>query len=196
MPGQVTHKGVSQVASWREYDIVLCWTTACLTTFMADPSLQHQWAEMRRVQPDGAVLFCGTHLSVRVAVLKPGVVLASARGEVLDPADQNVEMAMLAEFDRELDRAGTFALFADLRESEGLSPASRKKIASWMRRHQARLLPSHVLVGSKLTEIALSIITMLVGGGLFQTHTNPQTFLALLNKVSPKLTKLPQVPDP
>ncbi|HWZ93090.1 MAG TPA: hypothetical protein VNW92_29730 [Polyangiaceae bacterium] len=151
--------------------------------------------EIRRVQPDGAVLLSGTNLRVRVAVLKPGFVLASAYGEVLDAEDFSAEIALLAELDRELDRAGTLTVFADLRESPRMPVASRRRIAGWMRRHQARLLPSHVLVQSKLIEIALSTITMLVGGGLFKMHTNPQAFLDLLKKVAPKLSELPRAPE-
>src|SRR5450432_1760141 len=162
---------------------------------MMGPSVQHHWAEMRRVQADGAVLLCGTNLRVRVAVLKPGVVLASAHGEVADAGDARVEEAMLTELDRELERAGTLTLFADLRESPRMPAASREKIAQWTRRHQARLLPSHVLVRSKLIEMALSMITMMVGGGLFKVHTKPQPFLDLIKKVAPKLTELPRVPE-
>jgi hypothetical protein len=162
---------------------------------MANPVARHERAEMRRVQPDGSVLICGNHLRVRVAVLQPGVVLATAHGEVADAIDASAEDALLAELDRELDRAGNFTLFADLRESPRMPAASREKIAQWTRRHQARLRPSHVLVRSKLIEMALSIITMLVGSGLFKVHTNPQTFLALVKKVAPKLTALPRVPD-
>jgi len=149
--------------------------------------------EMRCVQPDGAVLFCGTHLRVRVAVLQPGIMLASALGEVMDADDELAENAMLAEFDGELERAGSFTLYADLRESKQMSAPSRDRIAKWARCHQARLLPSHLLVSSNLIEMALAIIAMLVGGGLFKIHTSPQAFLALVRKVAPKLSELPRV---
>jgi hypothetical protein len=162
---------------------------------MAGPSEQHERAEIRRVQPDGAVLICGTNLRVRVAVLKPGVVLASAHGEVADAEDARAEAVLLAELDRELERAGTLTLFADLRESPRMPAASRDKIAQWTRRHQARLLPSHVLVRSKLLEMAMSIIAMLVGGGLIKIHSRPQAFLDLVKQVAPKLSELPKVPE-
>lgn len=161
---------------------------------MVDSPAPHNLAQIRRVQPDGAVLFCGTHLRVRVAVLKPGVVLASAAGEVVDEEDVRAEVALLEEFDQELARAGSFTIFADLRESPRMPSASRERIAQWTRRHQARLLPSHVLVRSKLLEMALSIITMLVGSGLFKVHTNTQTFLALVKAAAPKLVALPRAP--
>ena len=162
---------------------------------MTGPSALHDWAEIRRAQPDGAVLFCGTNLRVRVAVLKPGFVLASAHGEVVDAADTSAETEVLAELELELERAGTLMLFADLRESPRMPAASRKRIAQWTRRHQARLLPSHVLFQSKLIEMALAMITMMVGGGLFKVHTKPQAFLDLLKKVAPKLTELPRLPE-
>lgn len=142
------------------------------------------------------MLFCGTRLRVRVAVLKPGVMLASASGEVVDDQDANAETAMLEEFDRELERNGSLTVFADLRESARMPAASREKIARWARRHQSRLLLSHVLVRSSLIEMALSIITMLVGGGLFKVHTNSQTFLALVKSAAPKLRELPRPPEP
>jgi len=163
---------------------------------MVDSPAQHVLTQVRRVQPDGAVLFCGNHLFVRVEVLKPGVVLVSAHGEVLDNEDVRAEAALLAEFDRELEQVGSFTMFANLRESPHMPADSRKRIAEWTRRHQARLVPSHVLVRSKLLEMALSILTMLVGSGLFKVHTNPRTFLALVKKAAPKLTELPRAPAP
>jgi hypothetical protein len=150
---------------------------------------------MRRVQPDGSVLFCGSNLRIRVAILKPGFVLASARGELADAEDARAEEGVLAELDREFERAGTLTLFADLRESARIPAVSRDKMAKWLRRHHARLLPSHVLVRSKLVEMALSIITMLVGSGLFKIYSNHEAFLGLVKKVAPKLTELPRVPE-
>ena len=162
---------------------------------MAGPSSPQESAEIRQVQPDGAVLFRGTSLRVRLLVLSPGYVLATARGEVIDAQDASVEDAVLGELDRELERAGTLTVFADLRDSPRMPADSREKIALWMRRHQARLRPSHVLVGSKLLEMALFVIAMLVGGGLLKIHSRPQSFLDQLKKVAPKLTALPRVPE-
>jgi len=130
-----------------------------------------------------------------MAILKPGVVLASAQGEVADEEDSQTEAALLAELDSELARVGTLTLFADLRESPRMPKASRKLIAQWVRRHQARLRPTHVLVQSRPIELALSVIAMLVGGGLIKVHTRPQHFLELVRKVAPKLTELPAVPE-
>jgi hypothetical protein len=160
-----------------------------------DPSSKHDRAAVRRPQADGAVLFVGPNLRVRVAVLKPGVVLASAHGEVIGSQDSSVEAAVLGELDHELERAGTLTLFADLRQSPRVPAISREKLAQWARRHEGRLLPSHVLVQSRLLEMAMSLITMLVGGDVLEIHTRPDAFLAMVKKVAPTLTKLPSVPE-
>lgn len=151
-------------------------------------------AKVRRVQADGSVLFRGPQLRVRLAVLKPGLVLVSAQGEAADPKDGDVEMALMAELDSELERAGSLMLFADLRLSPRMPAGSREKYVAWSRRHQARLRPSHVLVQSGLLEMAMSIISMVVGARLFEIHTRHAPFLALLRKEAPNLATLPSVP--
>jgi hypothetical protein len=122
--------------------------------------------------------------------------LATAQGEVVGPRDVSVETALLAELELELERAGKLTLFADLRQSPRLPAASRDRLAQWARRHHGQLLPSHVLVQSKLLEMAMSLITMLVGSGVFEIHTRPQAFLALVKVVAPNLDELPRVPEP
>lgn len=149
----------------------------------------------RRVLADGSVLFRGPYLHVRLAVLKPGLVLVTARGEVGNSNDERVETALLDELDAELQRAGSLTLFADLRGSPRMPDSSRQKIARWTRRHQVRIMPSHVLVESGLLERAVSIIMMLVGSGVFRIHTTAKPFLELLRKAAPKISELPSVPD-
>lgn len=162
---------------------------------MTGPSSKDDPPEIRRIQADGSVLLRGPNLQVRIAALKAGVVLASAHGEVLDEEDVRVEAAVLAELESEMNRAGTLTLFADLRQSPRVPSPSREKIAEWTRRHRARILPSHVLVRSKLMEMAVSIVSMLIGHRLYEVYTRPAAFLASLKKVAPKLTELPTVPE-
>jgi hypothetical protein len=157
---------------------------------MTDPSAT--WPAARRALDD-APFFCGPNLRVRVAVLNPGIVLVSAQGEVVCAEDVTVEATVFAELERELERNGTLTLFADLRQSPRFPAASREMTAQWMLRHQRRLRPSHVLVQSKIIEMAMSVVTMLVGSGVFEIHTRPQPFWDLLKKVAPKLTELPGI---
>ncbi|HEY3669106.1 MAG TPA: hypothetical protein VGL19_24075 [Polyangiaceae bacterium] len=151
---------------------------------------------VRREQADGSIVFRGTALNIRLATLKPGFVLATAQGEALTARDGLVEQAITAELDRELERAGQLTIFLDLRESGRMPAKSRNMIAQWIRRHQARLNTSHVLVHSKLMELAMSVVAMLVGGGLIKIHSKADAFLAVVRKAAPKLSELPKVPDP
>ncbi len=43
--------------------------------------------------------------------------------------------------------------------------------------------------------MAMSLIAMLVGSGVFEIHSRPQAFLAMIKKVAPTLGKLPSVPE-
>jgi hypothetical protein len=157
--------------------------------------LEQDPAGVRHEEADGSVVLFGTAIRVRVAVLKPGFVLVTADGEALTERDMRVEQDITAELDRELERAGQLTVFADLRESPRMPAKSRAMIAQWMRRHQVRLNTSHVLVHSKVMEMAMSIVAMLVGGGLVKIYSKPDVFLGLLRKVAPKMTELPSVPE-
>jgi hypothetical protein len=150
---------------------------------------------LRQALPDGAVLISGPNLRLRVAVLRPGLVVVTARGEVKHADDVSAEAALLRELERELDRAGELKLFADLRESERMPSTSRERISMWARRHEKRALHSHVLVRSSLLEMAMSIVSMLVGTDRVVIHIRVAAFLAALQKAAPELTELPRAPD-
>jgi hypothetical protein len=161
----------------------------------ASAQFQQDLAEVRREQADGSIAFFGTALRLRVSPLKPGFVLVTAYGEALTERDMLAEQGLTAELDRELERAGQLTVFADLRESPRMPARSRDMIAKWMRRHQVRLNTAHVLVHSRIMEMAMSVVAMLVGGGMLKVYSKPDLFLGLVRKVAPKLTKLPTVPE-
>jgi hypothetical protein len=119
----------------------------------------------------------------------------TALGEALTERDMRAEQGMIDELDRELERAGQLTVFADLRESPRMPAKSRDLIAKWVRRHQVRLNTSHVLVHSKLMEVAMSVVAMLVGGGMIKVYSKADVFLALVRKTAPKLNELPSVPE-
>jgi len=50
-----------------------------------------------------------------------------------------------------------------------------------------------VLVRSKLIEMAMSVVAMLVGGGVIKMYSRPQTFLDLVRQTAPKIVKLPTI---
>jgi hypothetical protein len=143
--------------------------------------------------PDGAVLFTGRNIRFRVAVLKPGFLLVTVKGGAKGPEDSAAERAMLREFDVELERSGMLTTFVDLREATRMGSESRDLIVAWRRQRQGRINASHVLVRSKLIEMAVSIVAMLDGGGLIKTYSSPQVFLKLLRDTAPKVVQLPML---
>jgi hypothetical protein len=154
-------------------------------------------ATSRQVQPDGTVLIAGPSIRFRVQVLKPGfLLLTAAGGRSSNRADAQAEQIMLKELDRELKSAGALTVFADLRKTLRMSSESRDVASSWMRENRERLKGSHVLVGSKLLEMALSIVGMLVGGGILKVYSQPRAFLDLVREVAPELLELPIIARP
>ena len=151
---------------------------------------------VREVLPDGSVLLMGRNIRFRVTVLKPGFVSMIAKGGAHGPEDVVAERAMLRELELELERSGMLTTFIDLREAMGMGSDSRDTIVAWMRKHQKRMNASHVLVRSKLMEMAATLVAMLVGGGIIRVYSRPETFLDLLRQTSPKITKLPSISSP
>jgi hypothetical protein len=158
---------------------------------MAVSADQPRVPSIREVQPDGSVLITGRNVRFRVTVLKPGFMLMVAKGGSNGPEDAAAELVLLREFELELERSGMLTVFADLRESTRMGGETRDQTVAWMRKYQGRINASHVLVRSKLVEMAMSIVAMLVGGGIIKMYSRPQAFLDLLRQVAPKIVKLP-----
>lgn len=160
---------------------------------MAGSADQQKIQRIREVQPDGSVLLHGRNIRLRIRVLKPGFLLITAKGNVNGPEDAAAEAALLREFELELERSGMLTIFADLRESARMSAESREIFVAWMRKHQGRINTAHILVHSKLMEMAVSIVGMLAGDGVIKTYSRAQSFLEILRQTAPKQTDLPTI---
>lgn len=148
---------------------------------------------LRQVLPSGAILLSGPSLRVRIAVLRPGFLLITTVGSATEPRDRDVELAMLREFEIEIERAAMLTTFLDLRETSRMNGDSREMVATWMRKHKPQLNPGHILLRSKLMEMAISILGMLTGGGMINTYSKPQAFLDVVRAVAPRITALPTI---
>ena len=138
-------------------------------------------------------MITGRNVRFRVMVLKPAFMLMVAKGGSSGPEDAAAEVLLLREFEIELERSGMLTVFADLRESTLIGGETRDNTVAWMKKYQGRFNASHVLVRSKLIEMAMAVLGMLVGGGIIKTYSRPQVFLDLLKKIAPKVTKLPTI---
>ena len=157
---------------------------------------QQRFSGLRHVLPDGAVLITGAGIRFRTEVLKPGLVLITASGgRTRSDYDGPAESALLHELDLELLRSGELTIFADVRDASRMEASARELAIAWIRDNRSHLKASHVLVRSKLLEMAVSIIGMLVGGDFVTLYSQPKAFLELVRGLAPSVIELPTVPD-
>jgi hypothetical protein len=144
----------------------------------------------RKVLGDGIVLLSTTQSITRVERLAPGVILCTSVGRSVVTLDD----AVMQELDRDVESAKSVFLYCDLRGLSRMDLATREKAVAWGRKHHGKL-NVHVLVTSKLVELALSVISMVVGTPV-QFYASENAFLAAVQTQVPALRSLPVVPLP
>jgi hypothetical protein len=148
----------------------------------------------RQVMADGAILIRGVSIVFRVQRLKPGIVLLTVSGGRAKRAeDAAAERIMLEELDREIEANGGITVFADMRDSSTMAAQSREVASEWLRAHKQHIRASHILVRSKLIEMAMSVISMVVGGGLLHVYSRVPEFMQALHGAAPGLLDLPHI---
>jgi hypothetical protein len=145
----------------------------------------------RTLLPDGSVELSAPGARLRVTRLKPGVVLLTQVGN-----DDDVTRASFVEFEQEIVRSRRLTVFADVRGIRRMSPEVRDFSLSWGRRHRDDVRHATILVGSKVVDMAMSILAMLLGGGLITVVSDPLTFEELVRKKCPDFQGLPEIPPP
>jgi hypothetical protein len=145
----------------------------------------------RQLQADGSLLLSKSGCSSRFALLKPGVALVTTSGV----GDDEIDFMMLDEIERALVRDGKLKLFCDMTGLKRMSPNIRDRAVAWGKKNSDKLTV-HLLIGSKLVEMALSVLAMLVGGGLTKTYSDRGTFIALLRNEVPGFGDLPRLAEP
>ena len=84
-------------------------------------------------------------------------------------------------------------VFADMRDSSTMAAQSREVASDWLRAHKQHIRASHILVRSKLIEMAMSVISMVVGGGLLHVYSRVPEFMQALHGAAPGLLDLPNI---
>jgi hypothetical protein len=145
----------------------------------------------RTILADGAIELSSPEARLRITRLKPGVILLTQLGN-----DDDVTRASFPEFEQEILRGGSLTVFADVRGIRRMSSEVRDFSLSWGRRHRDQIHHATILVGSKIVDMAMSILAMLLGGGLIKVVSDVQTFEELLRKASPEFGSLPVLEPP
>jgi hypothetical protein len=145
----------------------------------------------RVLLPDGSVELSAPEARLRITRLKPGVILLTQLGN-----DDDVTRAAFPEFEQEILRAGPLTVFADVRGIRRMSSDVRDFSLSWGRRHRDDVRHATILVGSKIVDMAMSILAMLLGGGLIKVVSDKPTFEDFIRKTCPEFKVLPDIPPP
>ena len=128
---------------------------------------------------------------MRVVPLARGVVLLTQVGN-----SDAVTLASFNELTAEIRRAGSLTVFADARWTKRMSSELRDTAMKWAAEHRSSLRTTTVLVASKLMEMALSVLAMLVGGGLVKTVSEVTVFERLIRQHAPNFSGLPELEAP
>lgn len=129
---------------------------------------------------DGGWLLTSARAQVYFGVPKPGVVVIGASG-MGDPLVDDAVFAMLEE---EVRCCSPIKIFADLTAQTRTAGDAREKASAWARRHRQDVAATHLLVRSKLVEMAFSVIGMLVGGH-FKLYSSEDDFYSILRAEVP-----------
>ena len=131
---------------------------------------------------DGGWLLTRRQAQVYFNVPKPGIVVIAASGS----GDTVVDEAIFEMLEDEIKRASPLKIFADLTKLTRVAGQAREKASAWAKGRSQHVAATHLLVRSKLVEMAFSVIGMLVGGH-FKFYSNEVEFYSVLRAEVPGL---------
>jgi hypothetical protein len=140
-------------------------------------------------RPDGSVLVSEGRARVLMTVPTPGVVMLASEGG----GETRVDCAVMDLLGDEIDKAGRVELFVDMRDAKGMALETRKHAMPWAKKYKSKISCAHILVGSKLAEIALRILAVFAGGRL-EIYGTTNALLAQVRRHAPEVDALPSVP--
>lgn len=140
---------------------------------------------------DGSIELSAPGALLRLTRLRPGVVLLVQLGN-----DDDMTRAVFTDFEEEIRNAGSLTVFADVRHIRRMSPELRDFSLSWGRRNRSEIRLATILVGSKIVDMAMSILAMLLGGGLIKIVSDARLFEELVRKKVPEFGGLPSLTAP
>ena len=159
---------------------------------MPPPTLSKNLAEtvtQRSTLADGSLCFRTSKFSQVVTRLGPGHVLVAGIGY----NDGRCAPLITEELDRMIARAGKLTPFVDLSRQTGQASVGREWWAEWAKKNRPNLVGTHMLVTSRLMDMAISVLGMLVGGGI-HTYSSPAAFEAAIAEAVPGFRR-PTYPD-
>jgi len=145
----------------------------------------------RSLLADGSQCFRTSKYTQIVTPLAPGSVLVTGIGY------NSGECAPLisAELARAIPVGGKLNAFVNLAAQSGQASIAREWWADWVKQNRAQLTTAHMLVRSRIMDMAISVLVMLVGSEMVKTHSTQRTFEAAIAERVPGFRALPTYPD-
>lgn len=161
---------------------------------MAQRALSKQDAEsstQRSALADGSTCYRCLKFTQVVTRLAPGHLLLTGIGY------NSGESAPLitADMGHEIPKDGKLSVYVNLSAETGQTSAAREWWADWVKLHRPKLNSTHFLVRSRIMEMAISVLGMIVGGGNIKAYSSEANFIAIVAENVPGFRQLPSFPD-
>jgi hypothetical protein len=98
-----------------------------------------------------------------------------------DYADTDLANKLVVAMEELVRGAEGFHFFSDVADLTGYDSGYRIAMTQWLLRHKAQVLSIHLIVGSKLIAMGLSVVSMALGGTVkVRSYTAAQAFEAAM----------------
>lgn len=140
---------------------------------------------------DGSLCFRSSKFTIVFTRLAPGFVLTTASGYNAGDSAPLVT----AEMSKAIPPSGKLVIFVNLSLQTGQASAAREWWAAWMKQNREQLGTTHMLVRSKVMDMAISVTAMIIGGGMIKSHSSLASFEAAIATQVPGFRNLPVFDD-
>ena len=160
---------------------------------MGERSLTKERADkvtQRSTLADGTKCFRTSKFTQLVTPLAPGVVLVTGIGYNSGACAPLVTEEVGLGF----SPAGKLTSFVNLSLQTGQASVAREWWAAWVKENRPRIEAAHILVRSRLMDMAISVTRMIIGG-MIHSYTEPAPFEAAIRELVPGFRQLPAFAD-
>jgi hypothetical protein len=143
------------------------------------------------VLADGSQCLRTSKFTQVISLLGPGSVLVTGIGY------NSGECAPLvtAELARAIPAGGKLSAFVNLSGQTGQASVAREWWADWAKQNRPQLTTTHMFVRSRIMDMAISVLVMIVGSEMVKTHSTRTTFEAAIAERVRGFHSLPPYPD-
>ncbi len=161
---------------------------------MPQYALSKQQAETvtrRSTLADGSHCFRTCKFTQLMTQLAPGSMLLTGIGYNSGESTPLIT----AELARAIPVGGKLNVFVNLSRQTGQAKTAHQWWADWVKLNRAQLNTTHIFVSSRLMDMAVSVLVMIVGGGIVSTHSSLKSFEAAIAERVRGFRGLPSYPD-